>query len=464
MAGLNVGLISGLDTASLIGQLIQVEANPQTLLKNKLVDTRSDAKAYRAVNTKFDALRSAAEALTKAATWSAAKATSSSTSVTATASASASAGSLTFGVTQLAATHTIFSNGPAFDSATAAFGATSLTIADADGDTAPVGITLAADATLADAVAAINASNAGVTAAAVNTGSGYRLQVTSTASGLDGAFTLDSNFPVEADPTQTRGLVVATNGRDATLDLGGGVTATSSSNTFRDLMPGVSITVSTADGTPTTIAVSSDPESLTAAVAAMVTAANDVLSSIKGFTDSSGTSTTAVLKGDSSLRRLASSVLESVANAIGGTASASAAGIQLTREGKLTFTADTFAKTLQSDPALARKLVDGSPATTTNGVTTPAVPGVAQRLFTLATTATDSTTGTLTLLAKGQDTLATDLQKRIDDWDLRLATRRNTLERQFAAMESALGTLQNKSSWLSSQISSLPRWSSSSSS
>src|SRR3712207_9146271 len=66
-----------MDTAGLIDSLIAVESNPQILLKNKLVDTKADATAYRAVNTKFDALRAAAEALGKAATWGAAKATSS---------------------------------------------------------------------------------------------------------------------------------------------------------------------------------------------------------------------------------------------------------------------------------------------------------------------------------------------------------------------------------------------------
>jgi flagellar hook-associated protein 2 len=463
LAGMSVttGLVSGIDYDSMITQLMQVEANPQKLLQNKLTATKADADAYRAVNTKFDALRTAAEALTKATTWDAAKATSSSTSVSATATSAASAGTLSFGVTRLAATHTFFSTGRAFSSTADAFGATSLTISDADGDRAPVGITLSATATLADAVAAINASNAGVTATAVNTGSGLRLQVTSKTSGLDGRFTLAGTFPPDPDPAQTRDLIVTTDGQDATLDLYGGLVATSPTNTFRDLMPGVSVTVSSADGAPVTIGVSSDPESFTAAVKTMVTAANDVLSSIQRYTDTSSTSA-AVLKGDSSLRRLAGQVLQSVADAIGGTASAAAAGLQLTRTGTLTFNPETFAAKVQAEPALVRALIDGTAATTTNGVTTPAAPGVAQRLLTVAKQATNTTSGTLTLLARSQDTLVTDLQGRIDDWDRRLELRRATLTRQFTAMETALGTLQNQSSWLSSQLASLPKPASSS--
>jgi len=456
MAGMSVttGLISGIDYDTMISQLIQVEANPQKLLQNKLTNTQDDADAYRKVNTKFDALRSAAEALTKATTWSATKATSSSTAVTATASATATAGSLAFEVTKLATTHTAYSN-TVFPTSGTAYGSTSITIADADGDTGPVEVTLPAGATLADAVAAINAENAGVTAAAVNTGSGYRLQITAKTTGLDGAFTLGTT-----DAAASTGFVTTTAGADATLSLGGGITATSPSNTFTDLMPGVSLTVSKVDGTSTTISVGSDPESLTKAMQTLVNAANDVLTTISQLTDAGSTSTIAVLKGDSSLRRLSTQVLESVYAAVGADTAATV-GLQTNRDGGLAFNAETFSKALAANPALVQGLVNGTPATTTDGVTTAAVPGVAARLFTLAKQSTDTTTGTLTLLATGQDKLADSLELQIEDWDRRLELRRQTLTAQFSAMETMLGTLQSQSSWLSSQLGSLPSWSSS---
>ena len=45
--------------------------------------------------------------------------------------------------------------------------------------------------------------------------------------------------------------------------------------------------------------------------------------------------------------------------------------------------------------------------------------------------ASDATTGTLVALANGQDSMIKDIQDRIADWDLRLATRKATLTRQF---------------------------------
>src|SRR3954447_23363060 len=96
------GLVSGTDYTTMITQLMAIEAQPQTLLKNQLTTAQSQASALRQVNTNFAALASPAQALTVATAWGAAKATSSSSAVTATATTSAATGSLSFSVDQLA--------------------------------------------------------------------------------------------------------------------------------------------------------------------------------------------------------------------------------------------------------------------------------------------------------------------------------------------------------------------------
>ncbi|MGY1741593.1 MULTISPECIES: flagellar filament capping protein FliD [unclassified Blastococcus] len=427
-----------MQTADLIDSLMSIEANSQTLLKNKLVDTKADANAYRAVNTKFDALRTAAEALSRAATWGAAKATSSSTAVAVTASSTAIPGSTTFTVDSLAARHTVVGTAawtpPAAD--------LTLTLSDRDGDTAAKTVTIAAGSSLTDAISAINAAGAGITAGAVGSTGGSRLQLSATAAGADGAFDVTG---------LTVGVV--SEGTDAKVTVKGSgaysFSATSTGNTFADLLPGVSVTVSKASTDPVTVDVVSDPDAVATAVQTLVNAANDVLTSIRTSTDTS-TGSTAVLKGDSTLRALAGKVLEAVSSAIGGTASAAQAGIQLTRTGTLTFDKAVFTKALAADPALTQRLVHGTAA----GVT-PAVPGVAQRLLAVVKEAGDSVTGSLVVRAKSQDDAATALQDRIDEWDRRLELRRAALTKQFTAMETALGTLQNQSSWLASQLGSL---------
>ncbi|RBY79622.1 hypothetical protein DQ238_10565 [Geodermatophilus sp. TF02-6] len=438
MTSVSTGLISGLDTASLIDQLIAVERNPQTLLKNKLTEAKADAAAYRAVNTKFDALRSAAEALTKAPTWGAAKATSSSASVVATAATGATTGSLTFTVDSLAARHTVVGRA----SWTAPTADLTLTITDGDGDRTPVDVTIGAGASLADAVKAINAADAGVTATMVGSADGYRLQLTATTPGTDGVFTV-------SDGT---GFAVLSQGTDAKLTVGSGdytFSATSTTNTFSGLVPGVTLTVTAASEEPVTVDVASDPEAITTAVQKLVTAANDALSSIRTQTGTA-TGSTAALKGDSTLRGLANEVLRAVADAIGDEDSAAQVGIQLDRYGSVVFDATAFTEALTADPTLARRLVDGT------GTGTSAVPGVARRLLAVAEEASRSTTGVLVLKAASEDEQASDLQLRIEDWDRRLELRRTTLTAQFTAMETALSSLQNQSSWLASQLKSLP--------
>ena len=443
MAGMSVsGLVSGMDTSTVISQLMQLERAPQNQLKTKLTDTKADASAYRTVNSVFTTLQSAAENLTKAATWAPVKASSTATSVSASATAGAATGEVTFRVDALAAKHVLISSADWTPPASAI----TLTLTDADGDTPAKAVEIPAGATLDQAVTAINAAGAGVAATAVSTGSGFRLQLTSANAGKDGEFT------ATGDPAFT----LFTQGTDAKLTVGAGgpysYEVTSTSNTFTDLMPGTSFTVSKKDETAT-VSVASDPAALTSAIQALVTAANNALSNINTYSDNS-VGSKAVLRGDSSLRALAGQIADAVAFAVGDDGSAAVAGLQLTRDGKLTFDSAAFTAQLKADPVKTQRLLNGS------GDGDAAIGGVAQRLLAVAKSATDTTTGSLVSLANGKDTQATELQKRIDDWDLRLELRQQTLTRQFTAMESALGTLQNQSSWLSSQLGSLPTWSS----
>ena len=449
MAGMSVsGLASGLDTSTIVSQLMQLERQPQNMLKSRLSDARVDAAAYRAVNTSLASLQSAAEALTKATAWTPTKASATPPTVSATAGPSAATGSVTFTVDDLAASHTVITAAAWTPSASA----TTLTISDADGDRPALTVELPANASLADAVKKINeaatAAGAPVNATAVNTGDGSRLQIGSTASGADGRFTVSGGPAFE----------MLAEGQDAKLTVGSGsytFPVTSPSNTFTDVIAGTTFTVSKA-GDVATVTVASDPGAITSAVQALVSAANATLATINQYGNNSPGST-AALRGDSTLRGLAGQVVEAVTFAIGDKLSAAAAGIQLSKDGKqLEFKADVFTATLKADPALAQQLVNGSGAAGT------AVPGVAQRLVAVTKAATDLTKGSLVALANGKDREATDLTKRIDDWDLRLELREKNLMTQFTAMESALSKLQNQSSWLSSQLSALPSWSKSS--
>ncbi len=464
MAGmsLSTGLISGMDTGALVSQLMQIEANSQTLLKQRLSSTQSQATAYRAINTRFDALRSAAEAVTKDAAWSPVKASSSSTGVSATAKAGASTGSVTFTVNNLAAAHSVISEKKWAVTGTQTpadlpYGAGSLAIT-VGGTTknVPVGGT----GSLADAVKAINAdASLKLSATAVKvSATEYRLQVTAKDTGVAAKFTIGSGteFPPVVQGTDAK-LTVGTAGI--------GYEVTSATNTFSGLIDGATITV-TEPASNVTVKLGEDPAAVAAKISSLVSSANGLLDAIASYTKAG--SSAAALKGDATLRQLSSQVLDTVSRLTGVGGSAKVAGLELTRDGKFTFDSEKFTAALSADPALVRKIFTGTTTTAgadgiagnTDDVTTPT--GIAGKLEALAKRASDSTGGMITALAKSKDSSAKDLENRIADWDVRLELRRTSLTRQFTAMETALGTLQNQSQWLGAQLASLPSWSASS--
>jgi flagellar hook-associated protein 2 len=458
------GLISGMDTTTVIAQLMQIEAQPQTQLKTQLSTTQTDAAAYRDVNTAFAALATAAGALAQASTWSPATATSTDPSVTATSTAGATQGSLTFNVDRLAATHSVMATSTWTNTTDAYNLGSTLTIKSTDGTktfgTISITSSTTGPASLNDAVTAINKSGLGLSAAAIQTSSGYALQVTSTSSGAAKAFQIQSDTdPAGAD------YAVATQGVDAQISFANPgnpsqpYTSTSATNTFSSVLSGTSITVSQKSSTPVTVTIATDPNAIANAVQTMVTAANNALAKISAYTDSS-TGSTAPLKGDFSLVSLTGRVLDAVSSSV-GSSSAGSNGLQLTRDGRLTFDPVAFKAAYAANPAQVQAVFGGTTAPGADGIPntaddTVSVDGVGARLSALAYQASDSATGTLTGLANGQDTRGKDIQSQIDAWTLRLAARRQTLTTQFTAMETALGTLKNQASWLTSQINQLP--------
>jgi flagellar hook-associated protein 2 len=456
---LSTGLVSGMDTGSLISQLIQAEAAPQTALKARLTATQSTASAYRTVNTTFAAVRAAAEALTSATGLTAGrKVTSDSAAVTASASASAIPGtSLTFTPGQLSGTHTVLSNsqwtsttGSVRDQAPA----WPIEIRKADGTTVVGTIDVPAGASLADAVTAINKTSFGVKATIVSlSATEHRLQLVSTTPGLDGRFIVKSATETEA--AAGSGFTATKTGQNATLELGNGVIATSATNTFADIMPGVSVTISAAGGPATTVSVASDADAVAGRMQTLVDAVNAALTTVKTYT-SNAKGSTAALKGDFSVTSLGGQLLDAVSAAVGVAPGGApiTVGLALTRDGKVTFDKAKFATALKDTPALAQRVVGG--ITAADAADGKAVPGIAERLLKVANAASDSATGSLVSLANGQDALVKTYEDRIAAWDLRLAKRKETLTRQFTAMETSLSSLRNQSTWLAGQINSLP--------
>lgn len=432
MAGMSIGgLVSGLDTSTIISQLMQIEALPQAALKSRVTATNAQVGSLQSVNTRLQAVLTSLDSLAKGTTWTATTATSSSTSATATTSATAIPGNVRFDVTAVASS---------------AF--TASAVVDADDRLAPAGssITITKGGTstavqlgeatdVVSVAAAINAAGAGVRATALKVADGqYRLQVTSTTTGAAQGFTVD-------------GLVgyddIRRAGTDAVIDLGAGLTLTSADGSFVDVLPGTTVKV-TALATGVEVGVKRDDAVASNATKGLVDGLNTLLQDIKSHTRTKvagdSTSTAGPLVGDGLLRSLSQRLLSSASGGASGTAPV---GVQTTRDGQLSFDAKVFADKLAADPAAARAMVTD----------------LATRLREVVGGATGPDGTVTTAITRRQDA-AKDLGVQVDAWDVRLASRRSGLERQYAALETALQGLQSQSSWLSSQLGSLPSWSS----
>jgi flagellar hook-associated protein 2 len=105
------GLVSGLDTSTIISQLMSIEKQPQDALKQKQTDANTMVAVYQQLNTNFSTLQSAAQSLSRVTDWKAMKATSSSANVTVSATSAASTGALSFTVQQLSRAGSVASTG-----------------------------------------------------------------------------------------------------------------------------------------------------------------------------------------------------------------------------------------------------------------------------------------------------------------------------------------------------------------
>ncbi|MGO4690025.1 flagellar filament capping protein FliD [Glaciibacter sp. 2TAF33] len=441
------GLVSGLDTTALINSLMQVEGVPQTLLKNKVSASQTLISALQGLNTKVAALADLALKTSKPAALDLYSARSSSASVTVTAATGAAPGQIDLKVDALAKSQKSVSDAMATWPDSPAV----LTIASTDGTLHEI---TATSSSLDDVVSAVNTAGAGVTATKVAVGSGnYRIQFASTGIGADSAFTVyrGTSAEVTAATAPAMNLTQIQDAQDASITIWAGTpaaqTITSSSNTFSDLLPGVSISVSATSADPVSISIARDDAAISKKASDLVTALNGIFSEVSSkstvttSTDASGTTSTkgGVFTGDSTVRDVNQRVLSAASLPVNGR-SPSEFGISISKTGTIDFDSARFATALAADPAATQ-------ATLTE---------IASRVAAAAASVSDKYSGSLTTKITGQESEVKGLGLQIDDWDRRLTTRRKTLEATYSALEVQLSKLNSQSSYLTSQLAGLP--------
>lgn len=210
---------------------------------------------------------------------------------------------------------------------------------------------------LSQVVSNIDNAGLGVTAQAVQVGTGqYILQVAATSSGLSGAVTVD---PAAFSGSPLDGLNTIAQAQDAKVTVGGsgGYTLSSANDTFANLLPGTTVT---ATGTgSTTVTVSADASGEANQVQSLVSAANQVLNDIQKLAGyNQATKTGGPLMGSAVLEGIQQQVLSIFASAAGTSnlGNSSAAGITLNQNGTLSFDQSTFEAAFAKSPSEVTKL------------------------------------------------------------------------------------------------------------
>lgn len=373
---------TNLDVNAIVSQLMTAERRPLTLIAQQEARLQSQVSAWGNLKGALAGLQGAVQQLDRLERFSATKATVADTSVaTAGATADAVPGTYSLEVLALAQQHKL--NSAAFAATTDVVGTGTLTIQfgtyasgantfTADATKTPKTVTIAAGQdSLAAIRDAINAADAGVSASIVNDASGHRLVLTSRESGAASSLKItvadgDGNHVNDAglsrlayDPVLAAGsgknLSQAAAAQDASLKIDG-LAMTSAGNSVGTAIEGVTLSLLKVNaGSPTTLAVQRDTQSVQKTVEGFIAAYNSASSGIRSLTSYNATTKAGgLLQGDrvaASLTDRLRGTLNTALKALTGTfTSLSDIGVSFRKDGTLALDAAKLQSAIASSP------------------------------------------------------------------------------------------------------------------
>lgn len=449
MAGIALnGLSSGLDTGTMVTQLMALERQGRTKLEFRQANAQARTDNLADLTSKLNTLKFRAQDFKLSTLWNPQQTVdvSDSTKISATRTGGAGTGATSIEVVGLASSsqRTFSFTSPAADE-TWTFGSANVNVT--------------AGMTLDEAVLAINGQpDTGVIA--VNAGG--KLVVSSTTTGAGSTFAW-SGAALAQDSEKV--------GTDAQYKVDGGAVLTSSSNTISTAVPGVDITLKAITTSPVSVTVSAptaDKAKIVEKIKGFVEAYNSVVDTVKNLTGdkkiTNPTSTADARKGslyaDNGLRQLQSTLRSAISSAVDGltngdldqlaeigitTGAASATINQDSLAGKLVFDETKFNTAFAANPTDVRKLLGGVSGTN----------GIAQRFETLIDPITQ-TGGVLSNRRTETDSELRRIKDSIERFDDRLVFKETRLRKQFEVMEQMLARQNSIGGALSSAMAGLP--------
>jgi flagellar hook-associated protein 2 len=460
------GLASGLDTKSIISQLMSIEAAPKTQLEWKSQLWSARKTAWSDLNTKLTALQNGANLLLRPETWDTSGAmgvTSSAATIVAASAASGTAtpGTHTVDVTKLAQAQVSTSTGSlpggvasANDTLTITRGTSSWSVAITAGDD------------LAAIAAKVNATTGIPVAASIN-GSGV-LDLTASSTGAASSFTITSTGPLAGQ--LSFGVTSAAQDAAFTVD---GIGATSASNTaITTAISGVSLDLlAVGSGVSITAATPSDAwvNATKAKIQDFVTQYNAVLDQVYQKTQGESKVVNPKTLGDYLQGPMARDVgysqvsfdlrnqaMEVVSGLPAGSSMLADVGITSAfsigggaTNGHLEIDDAKLDAALRSNPANVQAVVANVGA----GAGITAGDGIVRRISELVSQLRIG--GRVDAAMQGATAQIKSIQDSIDRAEDRLTRKQAYYEHMFASLEATLGKIQSQGSWLEGQLAGL---------
>ncbi len=467
------GLVSGLNTSSIISQLQDVERQPIIAIQKQEAAYQVQLSAYSTLQGNLTDLKNAANNLAGKDNITTSSATSSNTSLlTASATSATMSGSYSITVNALASVQKLNSTG---FTQTEAVG--SGTIHLKVGSNAATNITVGTTDTIANVATSINNANAGVTASVIYNGTSYYLSLATQQSGAANTISLtvtETGTTLPTDPLNqdTTGLsrLVYDNtsavhnltqiqaAADANLSVDGITNIKRSSNTISDVISGVTLNLQGANtALPVTLTVQQDYTLLNTRISAFVSAFNtlvDTLNAQQSYDPS--TRTAATLFGDSTTRMIQDQVTSLALNAVPGMAS----GFKTLADMGITqATPGDYSKLshLQFNSATLTSKLNSNPTAVGNFFTstTLGAQGFGLTMTNALQNILTPSTGLLATRTQGIQNTLTAMNKQVTDMTARLNDTQTRLQNQFTSLEVILSKYKSTASSLTTQLAQL---------
>jgi flagellar hook-associated protein 2 len=428
------GLASGLDTGSIISQLIAIRRIPITRMQEQQKTYEQQISALKDLKSKLLALREAAAALDIPSEFAALAASSTDESfLTAAANGLAAPGRYDITINSLASYQKDISEGYASLAENVGTGIVHITVG---GETTDIDLSAPVNS-LSDLQSAINSAGIGVNATLLNDGSDttpFRLVLTSAESGDEAAYTMDfSGLTGGTAPTMTN--VSTAQNASLTIDT---IPVTSASNIVSSAVTGLTLNLLDADPESSiSVSVETDPSAIEDKIQALVDAYNALFTYISEQNSETGT-----LRGHSALRTVRNSMQQLFAlpltEAAGDFSLLAQVGISQAEGGQIAYDSEKFAEALGESFANVRDLF----------VQRGESLGKAYLVRTAIDNLTDSIDGVFKISTKGLEAKIDNLDDSIARYERSVESYQTLLERKFTAMESMVSALQAQGNYL----------------